>query len=330
MIKGFYRGRRVLITGGMGFIGSTLANLLVKQGAEVTLVDNFLADHGANPYNIAEIKDQVRLHVSDLRSAEVMNQLVQGQELIFNLGGQTSHSDSMREPLLDLDINCRGNLNLLEACRHHNPSARIVYIGTRAFYGTPESVPVTENAELMPQDVYAVNRLAAEHYHFVYHRHYGLPVVSARLGNLYGPRGQMKHPRYNVLNYFIRLALENQQIQIYGQGEQRRDYLYIVDACQALLALGASDQVLGKVYNIGSGQSHSFLELVQLLLAAAGQGEYQHLEWPAGAKAYDVGDFVMDISAIQAATDWRPETSIQTGFQESLAFYRQAATHYWP
>lgn len=325
----FYRDQRVFITGGMGFIGSTLAHLLVKQGAQVTLLDNFLADHGANSFNIQGIQDQVHLHVSDLRSVEVLNQLVQGQDFIFNLGGQTSHSDSMLDPWLDLDINCRGNLNLLEACRHYNPLARIVYIGTRAFYGTPEAVPVNEQAALMPQDVYAVNRLAAEQYHLVYHRHYGLPVVSARLGNLYGPRGQMKHPRYNVLNYFIRLAIENQCIQIYGQGEQRRDYLYIADACQAILALGASTQTIGKIYNVGSGQSHSFLELVQLLLQEAGQGEYRHLEWPSGAKAYDVGDFVMDISAIQKDTQWRPETSVQAGFRQSLAFYREAAGCYW-
>ena len=324
-----YQNQRVLITGGMGFIGSTLANLLVKQGAQVTLLDNFLADHGANMFNIADIKDQIQLHISDLRSSAVLNQLVQNQDVIFNLGGQTSHSDSMQDPYLDLDINCRGNLNLLEACRHQNPDARIVFVGTRAFYGTPTTVPVREDADLMPQDVYAVNRLAAEQYHFVYHRHYGLPIVSARLGNLYGPRGQMMHPRYNVLNYFIRLAIENQTIQIYGEGEQRRDYLYIEDACQALLSLGASEKTWGKAYNIGSGQSHTFLELVQLLLAAAGQGDYRHLEWPEGSKAYDVGDFVMDISAIQTDTDWRPETSIQMGFQQSLAFYRQAAAHYW-
>lgn len=328
-VKAFYQQRKVLVVGGLGFIGSTLAHLLVAQGAKVTLLDNFLPDHGANWHNLEGIREQVNVQVSDLRNSESLRQLLQEQQLVFNIGGQTSHSDSMLNPFLDLDINCRGNLILLEACRELRPEMRIVFAGTRAFYGTPESLPVDESARLLPQDVYAVNRLAAEQYHLVYHRHYGLPVTSLRLGNLYGPRGQMQHPRYNVLNYFVRMALENQTIRIYGDGSQRRDYLYVADAAEALLRAGASEHATGKVYNVGSGQDQAFVELVRTIVRLAGQGAYEHVEWPAGSKAYDVGDFVMEIGAIQQDLDWQPSTSLEQGLKQTLDYYDQRRSQYW-
>lgn len=324
-----YRDRRVLILGGLGFIGSTLAHLLVEQGARVTLVDNFLPDHGANWFNLEGIRDQVDVQISDLRNREALAALLSEQNLVFNLAAQTSHLDSMTHPFLDLDINCRGNLNLLEICRELRPELRIVFVGTRAFYGAPETLPVCEEAPLKPRDIYAVNRLAAEQYHFVYHRHYGLPVTSLRLGNLYGPRGQMQHPRYNVLNYFVRMALEERTIQIYGDGSQQRDYLYIQDACEALLLAGLSDAAIGQVYNIGAGQSHSFLELVQEIVQLSGQGAYAHRPWPEGSQAFDVGDFVTDISAAQRDLAWSPRTPTREGLKKTIDFYRQSAKHYW-
>lgn len=323
-----YAGSKTLILGGLGFIGSNLARLLVEAGAEVTLVDNFLPDHGANWFNLDGIQQQVRVHLADIRSAEALNQLVQHQQVIFNLAAQTSHSDSMRDPLLDLDINGRGNLTFLEACRRYNPQARIVFVGTRAFYGTPRQLPVDEDAALSPQDVYAVDRLAAEQHHLVYHLHYDLAVTSLRLGNLYGPRGQMQHPRYNVLNYFIRMALEQRRIQIYGPGQQRRDYIYVVDACEALLKAGLSQQT-GRVYNIGAGQAYGFAELVQKIIQLTGQGDYAHVDWPQGAKAFDVGDFVYDISRARQELDWQPQTSIEEGLRRTIEFYRNHSQHYW-
>ncbi|PKL74612.1 MAG: NAD-dependent epimerase [Candidatus Melainabacteria bacterium HGW-Melainabacteria-1] len=326
---GSYAGRRVLLLGGLGFIGSNLARALVANGAEVSILDNFLPDHGANWFNLSGIREQVQVHLGDLRSGEALAQLVQDQAVIFNIAAQTSHSDSMLDPLLDLDINARGNLLLLEACRHHNPSARIVFVGTRAFYGTPAALPVNEEAALQPQDVYAANRLAAEQYHLIYHRHYGLPVTSLRLGNLYGPRAQMRHPRYNVLNFFIRQALEGRQIQVYGSGSQRRDYVYVADACKALMQAGLDPAALGRVYNIGSGQAHGFLTLVEQIVELAGSGSIQQVDWPAGAKAYDVGDFVMDISRIGRELGWVPDTELNAGLSQTIEFYREHATHYW-
>lgn len=324
-----YRDKKVLLLGGLGFIGTNLVQLLLQQGAQITIVDNFLSDHGANWFHLEPIREQVDFHLGDIRSAETMNELVKGQDIVFNIAAQTSHSDSMREPFLDLDINARGNLTVLEACRQHNPQARIVFVGTRAFYGTPAALPVTETASLNPQDIYAVNRLAAEQYHWVYHQHYDLPVVSMRLGNLYGPCGQMKHPRYNVLNYFMRMALEKRCIQIYGSGQQQRDYVYITDACQALVLAGIDEQAIGQTYNVGAGVAYGFLELVEWIIAAAGSGSYQQVDWPAGSKVFDVGDFIMGIDKIQAELGWQPETDIQSGIQQSLNYYRQYQQYYW-
>lgn len=328
-LDSFYRKRSVMILGGMGFIGSTLAHLLVQHGAQVTLVDNFLPDHGANWFNLDGIRDQVKIQVSDLRNREALAVLLQEQELVFNVAAQTSHLDSMTHPFLDLDINCRGNLNFLELCREHRPDLRVVYVGTRAFYGAPAQTPVSESSPLKPLDIYSVNRLAAEQYHFVYHAHYGLPVTSLRLGNLYGPRGQMQHPRYNVLNYFVRMALEERIIQIYGDGLQQRDYLYIEDACRALLLAGASEQAIGQIYNVGSGGSCSFLDLVQEIIRSSNQGDYEHRDWPKGSKAFDVGDFITDITAIKHDLNWKPQISLSEGLRATIDYYRKHANYYW-
>jgi UDP-glucose 4-epimerase len=324
-----YAERKVLLLGGLGFIGSNLTHLLVEAGAKVTILDNFLPGHGANRFNLDGIADRVNLHLGDLRAAEALRELLRGQELIFNLAAQTSHGDSMKDPFLDLDINARGNLVLLEACRDVNPEARIVFVGTRAFYGAPASLPVSESSALGPLDVYAVNRLAAEQYHLIYHQHYGLPVTSLRLGNLYGPRAQMMHPRYNVLNYFVRMALEDRTIQLYGGGAQQRDYVYIEDACRALLAAGVAESALGRIYNVGSGKGSPFYELVNQIVALAGSGRSEVVGWPPGALAFDVGDFILDITRIREELGWEPQTGLEAGLKKTIDFYRKHSSHYW-
>lgn len=324
-----YQQRKVLILGGLGFIGSNLAQRLVTLGAQVTLLDNFLPDHGANWFNLEGFRHRVQVHVSDLRQPEALRELVRGQEIIFNIAAQTSHSDSMCNPLLDLDINCRGNLVLLEACRTHCPEARIVFTGTRAFYGSPPSLPANEKSPVQPKDIYSINRFAAEQYHLIYHLHYGLPVTSLRIGNIYGPRAQMQHPKYNVLNFFVRLALENRPLKIYGDGTQIRDYLYITDACEALLRAGIDARACGEVFNVGSGQGTPFIELARIIVKLAGRGSLEQIPWPPGSQNYDVGDFIMDISKIQEILQWQPQYSLWEGLTETLAFYRQHQNHYW-
>jgi UDP-glucose 4-epimerase len=324
-----YHQRRVLVLGGLGFIGSNLTARLVALGAQVTLVDNFLPAHGANWFNLEPFRAQVQVHLSDIRSREAMHELVRGQDVIFNIAAQTSHSDSMQDPFLDLDINSKGNLVLLEACRQVNPEGRIVFTGTRAFYGSPPQLPATETAPILPRDIYSINRFAAEQYHLIYHLHYGLPVTSVRIGNIYGPRAQMQHPRYNVLNFFVRLALENRPLKIYGDGLQARDYLHVSDACEALLLAGLHPQACGQVFNVGSGFGTPFIELARQIIQLAGSGTLEQVDWPPGSRNYDVGDFIMDISKIQQQLNWRPALSLEQGLAETLSFYRLHQAHYW-
>ncbi|PIQ24715.1 NAD-dependent epimerase [bacterium (Candidatus Blackallbacteria) CG17_big_fil_post_rev_8_21_14_2_50_48_46] len=324
-----YQQQKVLILGGLGFIGSNLAQRLVAVGAKVTLVDNFLPDHGANWFNLDGIREQVQVHLSDLRQAEALRELIRDQAVIFNIAAQTSHSDSMRDPFLDLDINAKGNLTLLEACRAVNPEARIVFAGTRAFYGAPPTLPVNEASPVLPRDIYSINRFAAEQYHFIYHLHYGLPVTSLRIGNIYGPRAQMQHPKYNVLNFFVRLALEDQSIKIYGDGMQIRDYLHVQDACEAMLLAGLHPAAVGQIFNIGAGFGSAFIELARTIIRLAGSGRIEQVEWPAGSRNYDVGDFVMEIGKIQNDLDWQPRRSLEEGLQDTLEFYRKNYHYYW-
>lgn len=324
-----YHNKKVLLLGGLGFIGSNLALPLVEHGAVVTLVDNFLPDHGANWHNIAPIRDQVNVNICDIRDANAMHQLVQDQDIIFNIAAQTSHSDSMKDPFLDTDINCRGNLVVLEACRQYNPKATLVFVGTRAYYGAPTHLPVTEEALISPRDIYSVNRYSAEQYHLLYQLHHGLKTTALRISNIYGPRAQMQHPKYNVLNWFVRLVLEKNDITVYGDGLQRRDYVYVADACQALLLAGISPQAVGQVLNVGSGEGVAFIDLIRQLLEVAGQGTYTMKPWPTGAMAYDVGDFVMAIDKIQTTLGWVPQTSLASGFEQTLDYYRKYQSCYW-
>lgn len=325
----FYAGRKVMITGGLGFLGSALAHHLVCLGANVLVVDNMLPGHGANPFNLEGIEHQVKVNYADIRDEDALRVLVRNCSVIFNLAAQTSHGDSMRIPLLDLDINARGNLVLLEACRQNAPDAVIVFIGTRALYGKARYLPVDESHPVTPLDIYSANRLVAEHYHRIYHRFYGMRTFIARLGNCYGPRAQMKHAGYGVLNWFIRLALEGGTIDVYGDGSQLRDYLYVDDAVRALLTIGAKPELCGEVFNVGSGHAVHFIDLVKAVLAAVGQGDYRLVPWPDSAAKVDVGDFVLDPSRLQRKTGWEPQVSLAEGLERTVAFYRAHREHYW-
>ena len=325
----FYAGRSVLITGGLGFLGSNLAHHLVKAAARVVLLDSMLADHGANLFNLDGVEHDVRINYADIRDQEALKVLVPDSSVIFNLAAQTSHSASMIIPLVDMDINVRGNLLFLETCRRYSPDSTIVFISTRAVYGKSRDLPVNEDHPTVPLDVYSANRLVAEHYHRLYHRHHQMRVVIARLGNCYGPRGQMKHAGYGILNWFIRLALDGGTIDIYGDGGQLRDYLYVDDAVRALLAIGAKPELCGEVLNVGSGRAVRFVDLVEAVLAAVGQGGYRHVPWPDSAARMDVGDFVLDTSKLERLVDWKPQVSLAEGLERTVAFYRAHRKHYW-
>jgi UDP-glucose 4-epimerase len=324
----FYRGRSVMITGGLGFIGSNLARHLVGLGADVLLVDSLIPDYGGNLFNIDGIADRLRVNVADVRQQTTMNYLVRDRDVIFNLAGQVSHIDSMRDPYTDLEINCRSQLTVLEACRNHNPRVKVVFAGTRQVYGRPDSLPVDETHLVRPTDVNGINKAAGEYYHLVYNNVFGVRACSLRLTNVYGPRQLIKHNRQGFIGWFIRLAVENQTIQIYGDGSQVRDFVYVDDAADAFLRAGASDACNGEVFNVGGDRPISHRELTALLVERAGSGTVRYVEWPESMKAIDIGSFYADSTKFTRATGWTPTVALADGLDRTVAFYRQHLRHY--
>ena len=325
----FYTNQSVLITGGLGFIGSNLARRLVDLGARVTLVDSLLPDYGGNRFNIAGYENRLHLNIADVRDPYSMRALVQGQAVIFNLAGQVSHIDSMTDPFSDLEINARAQLSILEACRHENPDVKIVYAGTRQQYGKPDYLPLDENHLQHPTDVNGVNKLAGEWYHIVYHTAYGLRTTSLRLTNTYGPRQLMKHNRQGFIGWFVRLAVEGKEIQLYGDGQQLRDLTYVDDVVDAFLRAGASDAVNGQVFNLGGQAPISLLALAQLLVSVADQGSVRLVPWPEERKRIDIGDVYSSYARIQAVLGWQPTTDLRTGLAQTVAYYQQHHQQYW-
>jgi UDP-glucose 4-epimerase len=325
---GFYRGRRVLVTGGLGFIGSNLARRLVDLGADVLLVDSLIPDYGGNLFNIAGIEDRVRVNVADVRQGSTMNYLVQDREVIFNLAGQVSHIDSMTDPHTDLEINCRSQLTMLEACRRHNRKVKMVFAGTRQVYGRPERLPVDETHLVRPTDINGINKAAGEYYHLVYNNVFGVRACSLRLTNVFGPRQLIKHDRQGFIGWFIRLAVEGREIQVYGDGSQLRDFVYVDDVSDAFLRAGAMDVCNGDVFNVGGDAPISHRDLVALLIDVAGSGSVRFVDWPPDKKIIDIGSFYADSSKFARVTGWRPSVSLREGLARSVAFYRDHLARY--
>jgi UDP-glucose 4-epimerase len=324
----FYRDRRVLITGGLGFIGSNLARQLVAAGADIILVDGMNPEYGANRFNIDGIEDYVRVNVADVRDTTAMDALVQDREVIFNLAGQVSHIDSMRDPYTDLEINCRAQLSMLEACRRYNPAVRVVFAGTRQVYGRPDRLPVDEQHLVRPADINGVNKAAGEYYHLLYNNVFGVRACSLRLTNVYGPRQLIKHNRQGFIGWFIRLAIEDREIQVFGDGSQLRDFVYVDDAADAFLRAGATAACDGEVFNVGGDEAVSHRDLVSLLLRTAGTGSVRYVEWPADKKRIDIGSFYSDSTRFRDTVGWRPRVGLREGLARTLAFYREHIKHY--
>ena len=324
----FYRGRKVMITGGLGFIGSNLARRLVELGADVLLVDSLIPDYGGNLFNIDGIADRVRVNVADIRQQSTMNYLVRDRAVIFNLAGQVSHIDSMRDPYTDLEINCRSQLTVLEACRNHNPAVKVVFAGTRQVYGRPDSLPVDETHLVRPTDINGINKAAGEYYHLVYNNVFGVRACSLRLTNVYGPRQLIKHSRQGFIGWVIRLAIEGKPIQIFGDGSQLRDFVYVDDAADAFLRAGASDTCNGEVFNVGGDEPLSHRQLTTLLVDVAGSGRVEYVDWPAEQKAIDIGSFYADSTKFKSTTGWSPSVGVRDGLRRTVAFYRQHFDRY--
>lgn len=325
----FYAGKRVLVTGGLGFVGSNVAIELARRGARVTLVDSMIPAYGANLANIEPVQDCVRVNFSDIRDPHSMAYLVRGQDVIFSLAGQLSHIDSMRDPATDLDINCRSQLTLLETCRKLQPGVKIVFASTRQLYGRPRYLPVDEQHPFHPVDVNGINKLAAERYYTLYHDVYGMRTVSLRLTNTYGPRMDLRSDTKGFMGIFVRKALLKERISIFGDGRQRRDFNYVDDVVRALLLAGISESVNGQSYNLGFPRPYSLQELVELLQELAAF-DYEYVPFPPERKAIDIGDYYADISAYQAATGWQPEVDLRPGLRQTFDFFRQNWDKYLP
>ena len=324
----FYRNRRVMITGGLGFIGSNLARHLVAAGADVLIVDALIPDYGGNRFNIDGIEDAIHVNYVDVRDERVMDVLVRDREVIFNLAGQVSHIDSMRDPYTDLEINCRAQLSMLEACRKYNPATKVVFAGTRQVYGRPDYLPVDERHLVRPTDVNGINKAAGEQYHLLYNNVFGVRTCSLRLTNVYGPRQLIKHNRQGFIGWFIRQAIEDREIQIYGDGSQQRDFVFVDDAADAFLRAGASNASNGEVFNIGGDAPISHRDLVSLLIEVAGSGSVRFVEWPPEKKRIDIGSFYTDSTKFRQAVGWQPQTTLVDGLRQTVAFYRQHMPHY--
>ena len=319
-----------MVTGGLGFIGSNLARQLVDLGADVLLVDSLIPDYGGNLFNIKGVEDRLRVNVADVRQASTMSYLVRDREIIFNLAGQVSHIDSMKDPQTDLEINCRSQLTLLEACRQHNPAVKVVYAGTRQVYGKPDRLPVDETHLVRPTDINGINKAAGEYYHLVYNNVYGVRACSLRLTNVFGPRQLIKHNRQGFIGWFIRLALEGREIQIFGDGEQLRDFVYVDDAADAFLRAGAVDACNGEVFNVGGTAPIAHRDLVRMLIEVAGSGSMALVPWPEEKKRIDIGSFYTDSSRFRGATGWEPSVDLRDGLARTLAFYREHFHEYVP
>jgi UDP-glucose 4-epimerase len=325
-----YRGARTLVTGGLGFIGSHLAKRLVELGAEVTIVDSLIPEYGGNPYNIREIADRVHVNYSDIRDPWSIRFLVQGQDFIFNLAGQVSHIDSMTDPMTDLDINCKSQLSLLEACREDNPQVRILFAASRQQYGRPQFVPVTEEHPLVPVDINGINLVAGENYHLLYNDVHGIRAASLRLTNTYGPHLLLKHDRQGFITTFIRRALEGEGLKVFGDGSQLRDFTYVSDAVDAFLAVGVTAEAYGRALNVGGREPVSLLEVASLCQELAGAGgSVETVPWPPERQKIDIGSIYLDHTLLADLTGWEPTVGLREGLAETFAFYREHGEHYW-
>jgi UDP-glucose 4-epimerase len=322
-----FRGARVLITGGLGFIGSSLAGRLAELGADVLIVDSLIPEYGGNLFNIAGFEDRIDVNISDIRDIYGLKHLLRGRRFLFNLAGQTSHLDSMAEPVIDLEINCRAQLTLLEACRQVAPDINVVFASTRQIYGRPHYLPVDERHPLHPVDVNGVNKMAGEAYHILYHDVYGIRACALRLTNTYGPRMRIKDARQTFVGIWLRAVLEGKPFEVWG-GDQLRDFTYVDDAVDAFLLAATTPETAGRAFNVGGEEVVSLKGLAEALVAAHGTGSYAVREFPAERKRIDIGDYYAADAMFREATGWRATVPLAEGLSRSLAFFRSNLERY--
>ena len=324
-----YKGKRVLVTGGLGFLGSNTAIKLVEQGAQVTILDAMIPEYGGNLFNIETIRDDVRVNYSNICDEYSMNYLVQGMEYIFHFAGQVNHVKSLSDPFPDIEMNIKGTAVLMEACKRYNPDAMIIRAGTRGQYGPATKLPVAEDAPTNPRGIYEISHLTAEKIMQTYHENFGIKSVLLRLTNIYGPRGQMRTHTFGVANWFMRLAIDDQTIKVFGDGKLKRDFLYVDDCVDAILLSGLNPAMYGEIFNLGKDKPETFLELAEIIIRVAKKGRWEFAAFSAERKAQEPGDFYSDISKIRSAIHWSPSTTLEEGVRRSIEYYTKHKAHYW-
>lgn len=323
------QGKRVLIFGGLGLIGSSTARACIAMGAQVTIADNRAPDYGANDFNVADLEGKYTLIIGDIRESSFVDLLVREQDYIFNFAAQVNHNISIENPILDNQLNCIGHINVLMACKNYNPTAKLVYPGSRLQYGRIQEVPVKETHPREPLSIYAIHKNTAENYYQAFFKHYGIRSVCFRVTNPYGPRSQMKSSGYSLINWFIRLAMDGKNVTVFGEGQQQRDYIFIDDLVQGMIIAVMHPSSDGQVYNLGSGQPIKFIDMASTVVQVVGQGSVEKVPWPKNYDNFETGDFYADISKIQKDIDWRPTTSLADGIKQTVEYYQEHRAKYW-
>jgi UDP-glucose 4-epimerase len=324
-----FAGKDILVTGGLGFIGSNLAIRLVEAGAKVTLLDAMIDGHGGNQFNIDPVKDRVVVNFCDIREQTSLNYIVKNRDYIFHFAGQNDHVLSLSDPFPDIDINIKGTAVLLEACRKNNPSVKMIYTGTRGEYGSAAKLPVSEDAPMNPKGIYELSSLTAQRLFKIYHDNHQIRSVTLRLTNIYGQRAQMKHSRFGVANWFVRLAIDNETIKVFGDGSIVRDFLHVDDTVDAILMCAATEAAYGDVFNVGNNIPCSFRELAEAIVATAKKGRWEFAPFTAERAAQEPGNFYSDISKIKRVVGWQPKVTLEDGLTRTIRFYEQFKKHYW-
>jgi len=327
-LKEKYNDKKVLITGGLGMIGSSLAVKLVQNGARVEIVDACLDPYGFNKFNVKEIEKDIKIHIVDIRDKKKMIRIIEKSEIIFNLAGQVSHNDSLNNPFLDAEINYIGHLNIMDIIKTVNPKIKVLYAGSRLQYGKILTNPVRENHSMNPLTPYALNKTAAENLYLFYHRLYGIPVVLFRISNPYGPRGQIKHSKYCMVNWFIRQAMENKEITIFGDGLQTRDYIYIDDLVDAYALAGIESLADGEIFNVGLGKGVTFKQMSEIVVEIVGKGKLKHIPWPENYINVETGGYVADINKIRETLNWNPNIDLKQGVKNTFEYYKKYNQYY--
>jgi UDP-glucose 4-epimerase len=324
-----YHNKNVLITGGLGFLGSNIANRLVEFGAKVTLLDALLPLYGGNKFNIRDIEDKVEVIIGDVRDFRLVEKAIEGKDIIFNLAAQVSYIDSIEIPFEDLDINCKGHLIVLDACRHKNPRAVIIFPSSRMVLGKIVYTPIDENHPTEPLSIYGIHKLTGEKYYLAYHRTYGIKTVILRITNPYGIRQQMKHNRYSMVGWFLRQAMGRETIQIFGDGKQLRDYVYVDDIVEAFLRAGISNNAIGEIYNIGFGKSYQFADMVKAILKVIGEGKFEYVPWPENYEKIETGSFEISLEKAKRDLEWTPKIELEEGIKKMYEYYKEFKKYYW-